>query len=65
MTDEKHTADCVSGPVLARWLGISGKTVYDLGKAGVLVQVGRGQYKLEDSVRGYCEYIRRLAPTRS
>lgn len=53
----------VSGPVLARWLGISGKTVYDLGKAGILVQAGRGQYKLEESVRRYCDHIRQLPST--
>ncbi len=48
-----------SGPVLARWLGISGKAVYDLAKAGILVRVSRDQFSLEDSVRRYCEHIRR------
>jgi hypothetical protein len=33
--------DLVSGEELARWLWLSGKEVYDLGKAGVLVPVGR------------------------
>jgi hypothetical protein len=32
--------DLVSGEELARWLGLSGKEVYGLGKAGVLVRVG-------------------------
>ena len=40
-----------SAPVLARWLGISGKAVYELAKAGVLVRVSRDQFLLEESVR--------------
>jgi hypothetical protein len=52
--------DLVSGEELARWLGLSGKEVYDLGKAGVLVRIGRA-YRLEDSVRRYCEHLRRTA----
>ena len=50
-------SDLVSGEELARWLGLSGKEVYDLGKAGVLIRVGRA-YRLEDSVR-----IRQTATT--
>ena len=53
-----------SGPVLARWLGISGKAVYDLAKAGILVRVGRDQFSLEQSVRRYCEHIRETAARR-
>ena len=34
-------SDLVSGEELAHWLGLSGKEVYDLGKAGVLIRVGR------------------------
>jgi hypothetical protein len=49
----------VTAPVLARWLGISGKEVYELAKAGVIVKVGRDLYALEPSVRGYCEHLRR------
>ena len=53
---DQHTptdgADLVaSGPVLARWLGISGKAVYDLAKAGILVRISRDQFSLEESVR--------------
>ena len=48
----------VSGEGLARWLGLSGKEVYDLEKAGIIVRVGRA-YRLEDSVRRYCEHLRR------
>jgi hypothetical protein len=39
-----------TGPVLPRWLGISGKAVYDLAKAGILVRVNREQFSLEESV---------------
>jgi biotin operon repressor len=49
----------VSGPVLARWLGISGKAVYELAKSGILVRVSRDQFLLEESVRRYCDHIRR------
>ena len=38
-------SDLVSGEELARWPGLSGKEVYDLGKAGVLIRVGRA-YRL-------------------
>jgi hypothetical protein len=55
-------SDLVSGEELARWLGLSGKEVYDLGKAGVLIRVGRA-YRLEDSVRRYCEHLRQTATT--
>ena len=51
-------AQIVTAPVLARWLGISGKAVYDLAKSGVLVQISRDQFSLEESVRRYCEHIR-------
>jgi len=37
----------VSAPVLARWLGLTGKAVYDLAKIGVLVQFRRDDFLLE------------------
>jgi hypothetical protein len=46
----------VSGEELARWLGLS---EYDLAKAGILVRVGRS-YRQEESVRRYCDYLRRV-----
>jgi hypothetical protein len=52
----------VSGEELARWLGLSGKEVYDLAKAGILVRAGRS-YRLEESVRRYCDYLRRVPAT--
>jgi hypothetical protein len=51
-------SDLVSGDELARWLGVSRKEIYDLGKAGILFRVGRA-YRLEESVRRYCEHQRR------
>jgi hypothetical protein len=51
-------AELVSGEELARWLGLNGKEIYDLGKAGILVRVKRA-YQLEESVRRYCDHLRR------
>ena len=51
-----------TAPVLARWLGISGKAIDELAKAGVLVRVNRDHFLLEESVRRYCEHIRQAAP---
>lgn len=50
-----------TGPVLARWLGISGKAVYELAKMGILMRVSRDQFLLEESVRRYCDHIRHVA----
>jgi hypothetical protein len=50
--------DVVSSEEIARWLGLGGKEVYDLAKAGILIRVGRA-YRLEESVRCYCEHLRR------
>jgi hypothetical protein len=52
----------VAAPVLARWLGVTGKTVYELTKAGIAVRAEHGDlYRLEESVRRYCEHLRRTA----
>ena len=48
----------VTGPELARWLGVSGKVIYDLAKAGIIERAAGGLYALEPSVRGYCEHLR-------
>jgi hypothetical protein len=50
-----------TAPVLARWLGISGKAVYELAKAGVLVRLSRDYFLLEENVRRYCEHLRQSA----
>jgi hypothetical protein len=52
--------ELVSSEELARWLGLSGKEVYDLAKAAILVRVGRA-FRLEESFRRYCEFLRRPA----
>ena len=53
---DKHVDDgFATGLVLARWLGVSGKTLSELGKVGIAVRAGRGLYELEESVRRYCE----------
>lgn len=56
--------DHVSAPVLGRWLGVTDKTGRALVKAGIVVRAGRGLYKHEESVRRYCEHIRRTASQR-
>ena len=48
-----------AAPCWPAGFGISGKAVYDLAKAEILVRVSRDQFSLEDSVRRYCEHIRR------
>jgi hypothetical protein len=60
----REDQNTVSTPVLARWLGVSGKTVYELAKAGVVVRANGHLYRLEESVRRYCEHLRsqRAAP---
>ena len=65
MTSEKHKPkDLVTAPVLARWLGVSGKTVYELAKAGIVVRAARGLYQLEESVTRYCDHVRQTASQR-
>jgi hypothetical protein len=51
----------VTAPELSRWLGVPGKTVYELAKAGIAVHATREEFLLEESVRRYCEPIRRMA----
>jgi hypothetical protein len=47
--------------VLARWLGVTDKTVRELVKADIAVRAERGLYRLEESVRRYSEHIRQTA----
>jgi hypothetical protein len=57
--DRDPPLPAVSAQTLARWLGVSPKVVYDLTKTGV-IEHGPGRlYSLEDSVRRYCDHIRR------
>jgi phage terminase Nu1 subunit (DNA packaging protein) len=56
--------DLVSGPVLARWLGVTDHTVREMAKAGIVVRVKRGLYRHEESVRGAFEHVRQTASQR-
>jgi hypothetical protein len=49
----------VSANTLARCLGVTPKEVYDLTKAGIIERGPGRQYPLEDSIRRYCDHIRR------
>lgn len=52
----------VSSNILARCFGVSPKVIYDLAKAGVLERSSARLFPLEDSVRRYCEYLRKRSP---
>ena len=60
-TDGDGPLPQISAATLARILGVSPKTVYDLTKAGVLEREGGRLFALEDSVRRYCNHLRRTA----
>ena len=49
----------VSANTLARCLGVTPKTIYDLMKEGVIERGSSRLFQLEDSVRRYCEHLRR------
>jgi hypothetical protein len=49
----------VSANTLARCLGVSPKIIYDLTKEGVIERGSGRLFQLEDSVRRYCEHLRR------
>jgi hypothetical protein len=49
----------VSANTLARCLGVTPKVVYDLAKEGVIERGSGRLFRLEDSVRRYCEHLRR------
>jgi len=61
--NEKHSGEAplppVSANTLARCLGVSPKVIYDLAKAGVIERGAGRLFSLEDSVRRYCEHLRR------
>jgi hypothetical protein len=61
---EKHSnveapLPAVSPHILARCLGVSPKVIYDLAKAGIIERSSARLFPLEDSVRRYCEHLRR------
>jgi hypothetical protein len=49
----------VSANTLARCLGVTPKVVYDLAKAGVIERGAGRLFPLEESVRRYCDHVRR------
>ena len=49
----------VSANTLAHWLGVPPKVIYDLAKAGIIERGSGRLFRLEDSVRQYCEHLRR------
>jgi hypothetical protein len=49
----------VSAHTLARCFGVTPKSIYDLMKEGVIERGPGRLFELEDSVRRYCEYLRR------
>jgi hypothetical protein len=59
---EEASLPAVSANTLARCLGVSPKIVYDLTKSGIIERGAGRLYPLEDSVRRYCDYLRRQHP---
>jgi hypothetical protein len=49
----------VSANTLARCLGVPPKVIYDLAKAGIIERGSGRLFELEDSVRRYCQHLRR------
>jgi hypothetical protein len=63
---EKHSTGeaplpAVSSNTLASCFGVSPKVIYDLAKAGIIERSSARFFPLEDSVRRYCEHLRRRA----
>jgi hypothetical protein len=54
----------VDGATLARLVGASPKEIYDLAKAGVIERGAGRLFEVEDSVRKYCEHLRRQITVR-
>jgi hypothetical protein len=49
----------VSANTLARCQGVPPKVIYDLAKAGIIERGSGRLFQLEDSVRRYCDHLRR------
>lgn len=49
----------VDANALARLLGLGPKEIYDLHRAGVITRGAGRTFALEDTVRRYCEHVRR------
>ena len=61
-SDDGEALPAVSAHTLARWLGVSPKVVYDLAKDGIIERGAGRLFVLEDSVRRYCEHLRKQGP---
>ena len=61
-SDGEAVLPAVTANALARWLGVSPKVVYDLAKDGIIERGAGRLFPLEDSVRRYCEHLRRQRP---
>jgi hypothetical protein len=48
----------VSANILARYLGITPKEIYDLAKTGILERGSSRLFSREENIRRYCEYLR-------
>jgi hypothetical protein len=58
-SNEETPLAMVSANTLVRCLGVTPNVVYDLAKAGVIERGSGRLFQLEDSVRRYCEHLRR------
>jgi hypothetical protein len=56
--EEIEQLPAVDANALARILGVSPKTIYDLCKAGVLERGAGRMFALEENVARYCEHLR-------
>jgi phage terminase Nu1 subunit (DNA packaging protein) len=50
--------------VLADLLGVSPRSITDLAKRGIVMRADGGGFDKRKSVRGYCDYLRKLATGR-
>jgi phage terminase Nu1 subunit (DNA packaging protein) len=54
----------VTGPDLAKLLGLDVRSISDLARAGHVVRISKGRYDLAASVPRYCQHLRDLAQGR-
>ena len=59
------TSGIVSTATLAGYFGVTARTIENLASSGVLVRIERGQFNLKDSVRRYCDHMRKQASGRA
>ena len=57
MTNRPHN-ELGTAAELGELIGISARAVSDLGKRGVAVRAGPGRWRLQESVRRYCDGLR-------